>query len=62
MNVSEFCHLEIYFLYWNKSFVKPADPIMLFYHWCMIQNKFKCLIDEKVNGFYFCYSSYSFLF
>lgn len=43
-------HFELYYELWYKSFNKTADPLILFYHWLLIHNRFKCVIDgEKTD-------------
>lgn len=47
----EFCHFEIYYLNWYEKFTKPADPLVLFTHYCLIQNRFKCSFESEVIKF-----------
>jgi len=43
----DFTHFQIYYELWSKSFNKPSDPLVLFYHWLLIHSKFKCLVDGE---------------
>lgn len=42
-------HFDFYYITYNKSILKPADSLVLFYHWYLVHNKFKCLVDNKVK-------------
>lgn len=44
---SHFNHLGVHYSKWFESFNKPADPLVLFYHWCMIHNKYKCIENTE---------------
>ncbi|CAF0807534.1 unnamed protein product [Brachionus calyciflorus] len=46
---SEFCHFELYYTTWYEKFTRPADPLVLFIHWAMIQNRFKCFYDNELH-------------
>lgn len=71
---SEFCHFEVYYTAWYEKFLRPADPLVLFIHWSMIQNRFKCFYDSELhdqlpsnwlssNGYYdFHYKKYDLLY
>lgn len=47
----EYPHFQIYYDTWVNSFTKPADPLVLFYHWLLIHNRFKCLIDGQKSDY-----------
>lgn len=44
----DFSHLELYFVYYSAKFTKPADPLVLFVHWSMIQHRFRCCNESEV--------------
>jgi hypothetical protein len=58
----EYTHFEMYYLKYKDSFCKPADSLVLFIHWCMIQNKFKCLVDAVVRTYSTTYKQNFYLF
>ena len=47
--ILEFPHFQIYYDLWVHALKKPADLIVLFYHYLLIHNRFKILDDEKVS-------------
>ena len=45
-----FAHLEIYHRLYQAKFNKPSDPLILFYHYALIHNRFKNTSDAKVSS------------
>ncbi len=45
----EFTHFQVYYEHWREAFNKPSDPLVLFYHWLLMHNRFKCLVDGEVK-------------
>ncbi len=45
-----FAHLEIYHRLYQAKFNKPSDPLILFYHYALIHNRFKNASDAKVTS------------
>ncbi len=44
-----FAHLEIYHKIYQDQFNKPSDPLILFYHYVLIHNRFKNTSDAKAR-------------
>ncbi|RNA16408.1 hypothetical protein BpHYR1_008100 [Brachionus plicatilis] len=45
----DFSHFEIYFVHYSAKFKKSADPLVLFVHWSMIQNRFRCINESELH-------------
>lgn len=42
----EYPHFQIYYDLWVQSLKKPADLLVLFFHYLLIHNRFKCIDDD----------------
>ncbi len=49
MSSPDLTNLELFYKYYHKNFKKQSDCLVLFIHWLMIQNKFKCSIQQNVS-------------
>ena len=50
-NSCEFYYYQVFYEMWRSSFTKSSDPLVLFFHYCLTRNRYKCLINEKVKLF-----------
>jgi hypothetical protein len=40
---------EQFYSKWRESFKRPFDPIVLFYHWILIHQDYRCVYDSQVD-------------
>ena len=50
-NGCEFFYYQLFYEMWRSSFTKSSDPLVLFFHYCLTRNKYKCLVNERVKLF-----------
>lgn len=47
IEITEYPHFQIYYDLYHHDFKNPADALVLFYHWLLIHNRFKCFSNGK---------------
>ena len=45
----EYLNFDMFYRTYRETFKKPADSLVLFIHWFMIQNRYKCIVDKVVS-------------
>lgn len=51
IKIEEFPHFQIYYDKWRDSFNKPGDLLVLFNHWLLIHNRFRCSTDAEATDY-----------
>ena len=46
----EYLNFDMFFRTYKDQFQKQADSLVLFVHWFLVQNRYKCLVDGIVSN------------
>lgn len=46
----EFVYFETFYKTYRETFKKPADSLILFIHWFMLQNRYQSIFNNTVSS------------